>query len=404
MCVLQIKSSYSTQPRLIRELMHEAIGLLNSATDQINASGAKLEHLVNEERRMRKSSSSENESPLEWGLQTNATDKPSSPSDSGLEFEDKSDKMRSSSKVISQPSSQPQKVAEGKIVFSFMPQVEPLSYEMIETSSTAYKMETAFEYIQASWALLVSMSTNQASTDTHECDQTAKTIQQTFSHFSHLLLLLDSKSLQEFQIYQNEFESESELNFKLKWLIDLFMKLLHMLNFDPAASFNPASHMLIYIPRFVEKFMQSLIKFDFLDESKIARHVLLGLAYSLLSTCERVIKSIYHFKQDDRFFLQIDPVLAKKKPLELEDSATEARKMNKVVDFVDCLLEKCWFNLLHYAFKFKKMQGVGSELDMLTILIQRRIEQFPSSAESSGHLGDYKPIKYEPIHKKSKML
>lgn len=34
MCILRISSAYSTQPRLIRELMNNSIGLLNSLSDK----------------------------------------------------------------------------------------------------------------------------------------------------------------------------------------------------------------------------------------------------------------------------------------------------------------------------------------------------------------------------------
>ena len=480
-CVLRVQTAFATQSRLIRELMHETIGLLNMVSETIDSDyrlndilrvgdneSANKGMIVNSKLENRGSFSSNENLPV-WGLHTDTVnvkiDKSGSGTDSGV---DSTEGRKSKSGARDGKGKEAaQKIAEGKIIFSFLPQIEPLSHETIETSSVAHKIETAFEYLQSSWTLLISMPTSQAELETFECDQTAKSIQQAFTHFSHLLLLLDSVNLKQLRIFQAEFtnaygsklpavdqqqnqkariEAKFEEEFKLKVILDLFMKMLTLLNFDSAAQYDPSSHMIIYLPKFVEKFVQSLIKFEniFLhtDETaaltptaSVTRMSILGLVYSLLGTCEKTIKAIYKFKLNEKFFMQTDPILAQK--ASITESSADARNAeeskvstltkipNKVnflvrnntvdqVDFADLLLEKCWFNLLHYAFKYRATLGMlGSirdkqlnELDMLIILIERRIHQFPCtsiSTCSTQKASFNRPLKYAPIQKKGKI-
>ena len=171
------------------------------------------------------------------------------------------------------------------------------------------------------------MNTDKALRNTHESDQTAKAIQQAFTHFSYLFLTIDSTILKEFQIYKHEHANRKrhphsndsqrlEDEFRVKVLVDLFIRMLKFLHFDPASKSNPNSHMLIYIARFVEKFCQSLLKFEsvFGSESVYSscRTKLFGLVYSLLNLCENLMKSVYSLKLNDRFFLTVDSILSQK--------------------------------------------------------------------------------------------
>lgn len=167
------------------------------------------------------------------------------------------------------------------------------------------------------------MSTDSALRNTHESDQTAKAIQQSFTQFSYLFLTLDSNNLKEFQIYKHEYEAKitlpdqhGEEKFKVKVLIDLFIRMLKFLYFDPASKTDPNSHMTIYIPRFVEKFCQSLLKFETIFSSNSpynsCRSKLFGLVFTLLNVSESIMKSVYSIKQNDKFFLRIDSVLSQK--------------------------------------------------------------------------------------------
>jgi hypothetical protein len=470
MCVLRVQSSFATQPRLIRELMHETIGILNTVTDQLDH-----DHSLKQPPRgplQRGASSDSVDNVPEWGLQTaDAKSEKSSASDSGLDTNDGNGGGRMGSKS---KSGSMQKIAEGKIIFSFLPQIEELSHRTIETSSVAHRLETAFEHLLSSWTLLVSMPTGQALLDQFECDQTAKSIQQVFTHFSHLLLLLDSGNLKQLRVYQNEFaemygarlganefgggvdsyraraEVTFEEEFKLKALIDLFIKMLRLLNFDPAAPYDPSSHMIVHVPRLVEKFVQSLVKFDGVvaqsgseigraaeDSSSllnpgscVSRVKLLGLVYSLLNTCEHIVSSVYKFKQNDKFFLEIDSILGQRKPAKTaaEDSDDQAnggrdeasknikprllrrRTALDQVEFTHLLFEKCWFNLLHYAFKYRKTVGaMGTirakqigDLDMLIILTQRRLQMFPTTSLANQTTTVTRPLKYAPIYRKGR--
>ena len=165
------------------------------------------------------------------------------------------------------------------------------------------------------------MNTDKALRNTHESDQTAKAIQQAFTHFSYLFLTIDSTTLKEFQIYKQEHANRKrhphsndsqrlEDEFRVKVLVDLFIRMLKFLHFDPASKSNPNSHMLIYIARFVEKFCQSLLKFESVYSS--CRTKLFGLVYSLLNLCENLMKSVYSLKLNDRFFLTVDSILSQK--------------------------------------------------------------------------------------------
>jgi hypothetical protein len=434
-CIMRIQSSFATQSRLIREFMHETIGILNSVSQKLDNGSVYL----NDENLFKKKDGSSNERNIslvkrrvsfnssmdddielpEWDIQTTLKSEKSSASDSGLDSNDaKNKKLNNFSQ--NKNKSESNKIAEGKIIFSFLPQIEPLSHETIKTSSIASRMESAFEYLQSTWTLLVSMPTQKASLDTFECDQTAKAIQRAFAHFSHLLFLLESNDLKELQIYRNEFEniygsklspeifsnpsekakveSKFEDEFKLKVLVDLFVKMLNLLNFDPASKYDPSSHMIIYLPGFIEKYIQSLVKFDkhFSNES-IDRMNLFGLVFTLLNSCERLIKNIYRFSQNELFHLNTDPIFAQKSEIKNHDDEEDEnssprylanRTSHEQVSFTDILLEKSWHNLLHYSFKFRKtLESLGTlrdkqltELDMLIILIERRIQQFPTNS------------------------
>ena len=241
------------------------------------------------------------------------------------------------------------KIAEGKIIFSFLPQIMPISDQVLETSSTvASRMEQAFEHLQSAWSLLTSMHSLNAAQDTHECDQTARAIQQAFSNFVRLFLDLESVHLRQFQIYDNELRSivtdkknisltvtlKYEEEFKVKVLVDLFVRFMKLLAFDPASKHNPNSHMVIYVARFVEKFVQCLLKNEkaFASGSfySVSRTNVLGLVYTLLSVCESELKSLYCFKQNHKFFLDTDKVvLAKSTPIINTQATLDGTKLAK---------------------------------------------------------------------------
>ena len=165
------------------------------------------------------------------------------------------------------------------------------------------------------------MNTDTALSNTHESDQTAKAIQQAFTHFSYLFLTLDktTEHLAHFQIYkQSQFTFKTTQNtdqLKINLLSNLFIRMLKLLYFDPACQANPNSHMTIYIPRFIEKFCQSLLKFEN-NATFLSRTKLLAFVYSLLNICETILKKsvCYSLRQDTKFiFLNTDSVLSQKK-------------------------------------------------------------------------------------------
>lgn len=142
----------------------------------------------------------------DWGLQTGTTtskqasEAEDNSSDSGLDSNEKIlNKNRRSSLTGSQS-----KIAEGKIIFSFLPQIIPISMETLdENKQVSSRIESAFESIQSAWALLASMQTARALLDTTECDRTAKTIQLAFASLGKLLLALDSDDFRLFNAYKS---------------------------------------------------------------------------------------------------------------------------------------------------------------------------------------------------------
>lgn len=196
MCVLKINSAYSTQPRLIREFMNESISLLNSLGDKpINV--------------MKYDKLEEAEPMPEWGINTGNTQQQvsgqesggGSASDSGLDSNEKGS-MEAGYRRKSSLSASQSKIAEGKIIFSFLPQIIPISTETIN-ESVATRIESVFESMQNAWALLASMNTTRAILDTAENDRTAKSILFLFARFSRLLLGLDPDDLSSLNVFKN---------------------------------------------------------------------------------------------------------------------------------------------------------------------------------------------------------
>ena len=179
--------------------------------------------------------------------------------------------------------------------------------------------------------------------------------------------------------------------------------MLGILYFDPNCQHNPSSHMLTHVPRFIEKFAQAILKSEWGSRS-------LALLYSLLKSTEHVLRGVYRFSQDAKFFLSADSIIGQKLMYETKvstepdterenietDSLEISRRFNELAIlvkrkqdgssfyFLDCLLEKTWYNLLHYAQKQRnKLESLGSmrrhqlhQLDLLIILIQRHTLQF----------------------------
>lgn len=161
MCVFRLESAYSTQSRLIREVMHETIGLLNSVSKTTQNDPNYLDEPFNDHPSKKRSrarstglnSTINNDKLPEWGMsskQMTNQQSENSGSDSGVDSNDMKEK-----KYTGKASNI--KVAEGKIIFSYLPQVMPISHETMPADTVVYKMERAFEYLQSSWSLLTSM-------------------------------------------------------------------------------------------------------------------------------------------------------------------------------------------------------------------------------------------------------
>ena len=283
------------------------------------------------------------------------------------------------------------------------------------THSHALKLELALDHLLASWSLLVSTPTRLAHSDTHEFDQTARAIQQAFAHFVHLML-----TLQETDVNNAE-------NDKVQSLVQLFMsRFIESLSFDPAAAkHNPNSHMLIYVPKLVEKFAQCLLKFEIHSVPSLPHHTstrshlsLLGLVYTLLNVCESKLRKIYAFDQSEKFVvlnktdinktpstkpkntnkvddnidadsLDIKNVNTTANSTTSKDSSSilvKTSSFDRAFDFPSLLLEQCWLNLRHYVLKYQSNSSaieIKHNLDLLLLLVERRLQKFPCVTTSS---------------------
>ena len=95
------------------------------------------------------------ESIPEWGLGTDIhSDNNNSGSDSGVDSNDTKERRKYLAGGVGGVNDV--KIAEGKIIFSYLPRVLPISEERLKTDSVVDKMESAFEYLQSSWTLLTS--------------------------------------------------------------------------------------------------------------------------------------------------------------------------------------------------------------------------------------------------------
>lgn len=129
----------------------------------------------------------------EWGLQT-AGSQPNqqsggesgpASSDSGVDSNEKAQHEHGRRSSLSASQS---KIAEGKIIFSFLPQIIPISDETLNNESVSTRLESAFESMQSAWALVASMNTTRALLDTAENDHAVKSILFLFAQFARILL------------------------------------------------------------------------------------------------------------------------------------------------------------------------------------------------------------------------
>jgi len=342
----------------MRELMHETNSLINESSQLIINKEFKSQftsiHINNNE------NNELNDYLPDWSLNIN---------------QQIDDKQSDGDSNESEPDfkQQTNKIAEGKIIFSYLPQILPISQETMQTSSLVEKMESAFEYLKSGWTLLISTNTLDAAKNTHECDQTAKSLQNAFIHYSYL-----------FQIYNNKN--------KIDTIIHLFVQMLKLLNFDPSSKFNTNSHMLIYIPGLVEKFIAQLLQI----EARPNKSEIFQLIYCLINTSESILKSIYTFKTNKNFILNSDSILSQTANTSESAIITSNNKQKPnhygTIQFIDLLFEKCWTFLIESIQNNKE-----NDNNLLIILIEKRLQQLPAVFNT---LQTAKQIQFSSIYKR----
>lgn len=430
MCILKIPSAFASPLGLIKELVNESVEQMNSISKlfdkhqsfdylkkQLNCryadeeidSRMKKKHLVSIESAM-----------PNWALETrddsNIFERSS---DSGVDSvnEHKHNKMTGLSNS---------KIADGKIIFSFLPQVLPISNETIESDCLVNRLEVCIEYLISSWCLVVSQS-NYDFINISENENVCKTIQQAFINFTALFFNVEIDTLKKCNFFieqkldQNNDHSEFE---KTKILVKIFFIFIKSLNFSTADSVN-----LVNISNFVEKFTQSILKLNLLIEidtdCNLSRTYILSLAYNLLKCSEKILKLIFRVQKTYSNCIKFDAIECKKnvqfgnetknlnvkittdsnEPSEKESEATISdifetdsleklnnKKNSLILKKLDCkqnlnqidlIMDKSWRNLFHHSCKYRKtLQLLGKfrenslkELDMFIIILEREIQK-----------------------------
>ena len=409
-CVFSFKPAFIDQSRLLREFSHEATRLSNSI-------------LPDKHRKLKVLSKTDSKSSLnlslkipDWGLEatigTNGERiaENSSCDDSGVENDKKS-----------KPS-----ITEGKIIFSYIPQILPISFEKLETNSISSKIDALYEITQNSWNLLSSSYVPVYTKFDYE--PTINTIKQLLSSYTNIIINLNYANFIELNLVKNNLKvfknlkqlfnddaEEFEVAFeecKLKVLLVLFLNFFKILNFDATEY-----HMFIHIPKILNTIIDNLFKnetqFKSLDRTQIFQtvFVFLGLIRSFL--CD-----IYKFNVNEQLFVNIDQVIEQAKvcrvPQKLftvelsnkklaiinrNDTIHEEfnfdqqfapmghQKANENNSSVDYIMEFGWKALLKYTTRFHKklslikaknfiIKSKISSLGYLLILIERNLKSY----------------------------
>lgn len=454
--IFKIQTAFSTEVRLIKELVNQTIGFLNSEPKDMFGTDRSINQKPCDNKNSlfdllsRKVSfgSTDNEKIPEWSLcSSNQND-----SDKSSENEVKEKKYYAENI---------HKIADGKIIFSFIPEIVPLSKKTLDANLLESKLEQSYEYLQSSWSLLISMDISNIAKYSNDYDQIAKAIQQAFIEFSYLFLSVNSQELKKLKVYKNNFnkiyskriekenrneeksklESCFEEEFKVKVLVDLLIGMLKLVSFDPTLKRNPSYHILLYVTRFVEKYIQSLLKYDTLLINEMhltnSRMSMFTLIYCLLNYFENLMKSIYKLEENSTLFFvnflnsnknQNGKQLylgklenqAKDKSFKTESDTIETDSLDRLkenknlilvkskrkeyCDFINSKFEKCWKNLLHHAYKYRiTIVNLGTirekqlqNLNIFILILERRLERYFNSINKKNIKG-----KYIPIHKKS---
>ena len=185
---------------------------------------------------------------------------------------------------------------------------------------------------------------------------------------------------------------------------------------------------MVNISNFVEKFTQSILKLNNLNEidtnCNLSRTHILSLAYNLLKCSEKVLKLIFRVQKTYSNSIKFDAIECKKnvqlynestnlnvkitadsnEPSEKSNESTSdifdtdsLEKLNnkknslilkkldckQTLNQIDLMMEKCWRNLFHYSCKYRKtLQFLGkfrenslNELDLFIIILEREIQK-----------------------------
>ncbi|RNA29524.1 hypothetical protein BpHYR1_050019 [Brachionus plicatilis] len=451
MCILKIPSAFAEPLRLVKELVNESVEQMNSiskSTDQHRSFHLPKHQLNNFDAedgqkltaKKKRSVSFESKIP-DWGLETksesNILDKSS---DSGVDSINEQNKQNKPNGLTDH------KIADGKIIFSFLPQVLPISDQTMNTQCLSSKLEISISHLICSWSLMVTLN-NYDSIDLNENEIVCKAIQQAFINFTSLFLNIEFDAIKDFFYFDNEHLAQNEQIHmkKLKALVKIFFILVKTLNFACTDSIGFG-----HVCQLVQKFNQSILKLNNSMEVDgdrgSARIYVLSLAYNLLKSSQTILRPIFNQRQNESFLIKFDSIECTKnaqhckelaslnaiktkvdivEPSEQSNESNSDRfetdsleklnnkksslilsKLNvkQSLNQIDFMLQKSWKNLLHYTKKYRKtLQSLGkirqnwlNEINVLVIFVQREIEKL-SNFKNFSNKSDTRGVVAEEV-------
>ena len=437
--VLHINAAHATHTRLIREMLNHAMHALNTASRALgqptltsSEAVSNEDHVVvdddnDDEQRRRAAWSLPNDDAEEDAKDDNDDDEEDEDYYSGAE----TTKAKKSHRQRAGPFEPDAKVSAGKIIFTFMHQVLPISLETlpvaggISSSTPAAHLATALGHVQSCWTLLLSLApplssdTNTTTTTTqpnaHESEQFVRILQHYFMHAARLLLADEDEEASGGEKRESKHScldmrqfadvadcSRAVVASRRNAIVHVFVRMLKLLAFAEATterrqSTHTAASLvcLTFVPRFVDSFVGRLLEASTSASSSSTssqRRAQLGACYTLLNACESVLKSIYAGHQSSSS----------------SSSLLVKRASSTASCFVDLMLEKAWLTLASAGVEHRRvLASLGTlrsrqlaDTDVFMLLVQRRVHMFArpclfNDGDNEGTMASMHPL---PLH------
>lgn len=272
------------------------------------------------------------------------------------------------------------KIADGKIIFSYIPQIMPISFEKLDNYSLINRLDILYELIQIKWNLILTTSNKN-----NNNDKIADLIIKLFSDYTKLIIKLDNDKLNEINEFKlmignkDEFTSSDDFDrkcdeFKLKYTIASFFNLLTALFFKQSTN-NTIKLSFKHSSKLLNQFILNLLK-----NEQYFHHLnlysLLKILYSLVKTCDNLIKNNINRSKDFIYlFNELNLFKIDKNSIELNENLNNnTNQKAQLIAPNELINRKCWKILLNFTNKYKKTilftkQNRANELNELNKFI-----------------------------------